>query len=427
MVGERNSPSKFPSREGVYGNAKQKVLKVINKLINNIKGDRWIWGTILILFIFSLLAVYSSTGTLAYRTRGGQTEFYLIKQLILMFGGLALIYGVHMINYKYFSRISQIFYYGSIILLAITLIFGTDINQAKRWLTLPVINLTMQTSDFAKLALTMYLARVLSKKQDVIKDFREGFWNMIIPVFIICALIAPEDMSTALIIFATSVLILFIGRVSLVYIGGLFVISILGLVLAITLLMNMPEEKMVSRMLTWKGRIEVYQESLFGDAESKKLAEPFQVTQAKIAIAKGGIFPNGPGNSTQKNFLPHAYSDYIYVIIIEEYGLIGGTFVLFLYLFFLFRTALMIKKAPKAFGAILAFSLALSLVIQAMMNMGVAVNLLPVTGLTLPLVSMGGSSTLFTSIAFGIVLSVSRDIETSKEKMVELVDEIAPE
>lgn len=398
---------------------------MINKLINNIKGDKWIWFTVLILFIFSLLSVYSSTGTLAYRTRGGHTEFYLIKQLILMFGGLGLMYVVHLINYKYFSRISQIFYYGSIILLAITLFFGTDINQAKRWLTLPVINLTMQTSDFAKLALTMYLARALSKNQEVIKDFKEGFWNMIIPVFIICALIAPEDMSSALVIFATSVLILFIGRVSLVYIGGLFVLSMMGLALAITLLFNMPEEKMKGRMLTWKGRIEVFQDSLFGNEDVKKQTEPFQVTQAKIAIAKGGIFPNGPGNSTQKNFLPHAYSDFIYVIIIEEYGLIGGIFILFLYLFFLFRTALMIKKTPKAFGAILAFGLALSLVIQAMINMGVAVNLLPVTGLTLPLVSMGGSSTLFTSIAFGIILSVSRDIEVRDEKMIDLVEKIA--
>lgn len=398
---------------------------MINKLINNIKGDKWIWGTILILFLFSLLSVYSSTGTLAYRARGGHTEFYLIKQLILMFGGLGMIYLVHLVNYKLFSRLSQIAFWLSIILLIITLAFGTDINQAKRWLTLPVINLTMQTSDFAKLALTMYLARILSKKQDDIKSFKEGFINMILPVFAICALIAPEDMSSALVIFATSVLILFIGRVSLIYIGGLFIISVLSLAMAVTFLLNMPEENMQGRMLTWKGRVEVFQESLFGDAESKKATEPFQVTQAKIAIAKGGLFPNGPGNSTQKNFLPHAYSDYIYVIIIEEYGLIGGVFILFLYLFFLFRTALMIKKTPKAFGAILAFGLALSLVIQAMINMGVAVNLLPVTGLTLPLISMGGSSTIFTSIAFGIILSVSRDVETRDEKMVELVDAIA--
>ncbi len=398
---------------------------MINKILNNRKGDKWIWFIILVLFIFSLLAVYSSTGTLAYRKKGGHTEFFLIKQLILMFGGIGLIYLTHLVNYKYFSRISQIFYYGSIILLIITLIFGTDINQAKRWLTLPVIKLTVQTSDFAKLALIMYLARVLSKKQEVIKDFKEGFWNMILPVFFICALIAPEDMSTALVLFGTCVLVMFIGRVSLIYIGGLMVISFMGLAMAIMLLYSMPEEKMKGRMLTWKGRIEVFQNSLFGDENTKKQTEPFQVTQAKIAIANGGIFPNGPGNSRQKNFLPHAYSDYIYVIIIEEYGLIGGVFILFLYLFFLFRTTLLIKKAPKAFGAILAFGLALSLVIQAMINMGVAVNLLPVTGLTLPLVSMGGSSTLFTSLAFGIVLSVSRDIEMSKEKMVELVDAIA--
>ena len=400
---------------------------MLNKIIQNIKGDKWIWFTILILFIFSLLAVYSATGTLAYRSRGGQTEFYLIKQLVLMFGGIGLIYLTHLVNYKYFSRISQIFFYISILLLIITLFFGTDINHAKRWLTLPVVNLTFQTSDFAKLALIMYLARLLSKQQDNMKAFKEGFQNMIMPVFIICALIAPEDLSSALVLFATSVLVLFIGRVNLLYIGGLFGISILGLVVFVTVLFSMPEEKIreIGRLGTAKSRIISFAPGMFGDGEESRTAEPFQVTQAKIAIAKGGVFPNGPGNSQQKNFLPHPYSDYIFAIIIEEYGLLGGAFIVFMYLFFLFRTALMIRKTPKAFGAILAFGLAITLVIQAMINMGVAVNLLPVTGLTLPLVSMGGSSTLFTSLAFGIILSVSRDIEVSKEKMLDLVEEIA--
>lgn len=389
---------------------------MINKIINNIKGDKWIWFTILVLFIFSSLAVYSSTSTLAYRTRAGHTEFYLIKQLILMFGGLGLMYIVHLVNYKYFSRIAQIFYYASIILLLITLIFATPINEAKRWLTLPIINLTVQTSDFAKLALVMYLARTLSKKQEVIKNFKEGFWQVIIPVFVICALIAPEDMSTALVLFVTSIFIMFIGRVSIVYIGSLLVLSVITLSMAVWVLNSLPEEKLRGRMKTWKGRIAVFQESITGDEETKKKVEPYQVTQAKIGIAKGGFFPNMPGSSTQKNFLPHAYSDYIYVIVIEEYGLIGGALILFLYLFFMYRTSLMIRKTPKAFGAILAFGLALSLVFQAMINMGVAVDLLPVTGLTLPLVSMGGSSTLFTSLALGIILSVSRDIEVNNKK-----------
>lgn len=398
---------------------------MFTKIKDNIKGDKWIWFTILILFIFSLLAVYSATGTLAYRQKGGDTEFYLLKQLVLMFGGLGLIYAVHLLDFKYFSRISQIFYYLSIILLAITLFFGTNINEAKRWLTLPVVNLTFQTSDFAKLALIMYLARLLSKQQDNMKNFKAGFQNMILPIVIICALIAPEDLSTSLVLFATSVLVLFIGRVHLMYISGLFVISLAGLALAIFLLFNLPEESLKGRMSTWKSRIEIFQSGFLDQENSKKVEEPFQITQAKIAIAKGGIFPNGPGNSQQKNFLPHPYSDFIFAIIIEEYGLIGGTLIVFLYIFFLIRTALMIKKTPKAFGAILAFGLALSLVIQALINMGVAVNLLPVTGLTLPLVSMGGSSTIFTSLAFGIVLSVSRDIDINYEKMVDLAESVA--
>jgi len=264
--------------------------------------------------------------------------------------------------------------------------------------------------------LVMYLARTLSKKQEVIKNFKEGFWQVIIPVFVICALIAPEDMSTALVLFVTSIFIMFIGRVSIVYIGSLLVLSVITLSMAVWVLNSLPEEKLRGRMKTWKGRIAVFQESITGDEETKKKVEPYQVTQAKIGIAKGGFFPNMPGSSTQKNFLPHAYSDYIYVIVIEEYGLIGGALILFLYLFFMYRTSLMIRKTPKAFGAILAFGLALSLVFQAMINMGVAVDLLPVTGLTLPLVSMGGSSTLFTSLALGIILSVSRDIEVNNKK-----------
>jgi len=382
---------------------------MFDNLIKNIKGDRYIWAIVLVLSLFSLLAVYSSTGTLAYKYRAGNTEYYLMKQILIIGGGLGLMYFTHLINYKYFSRISQILYYLSVVLLIITLFFGTDINEAKRWITLPGVNLTFQTSDLAKFALIMYLARMLSKKQDMVRSFKEGFWPTIFPVVVICGLIAPEDLSSALVLFSTSVLIMFVGRIHLAYIGGLVGISLLFVGMFVTLLFTLPEESMPGRMTTWKARIEAFT-NLNGEQE-----EPYQLVQSKIAIAKGGFFPNGPGNSTQRNFLPHPYSDFIYAIIIEEYGFFGGVFIVFLYLAFLVRSAFIVRKAPKAFGALLAFGLALSLTIQAMINMSVAVGLVPVTGLTLPLVSMGGSSTIFVSLAFGIILSVSRDAEQLEE------------
>lgn len=382
---------------------------MFDNLVKNIKGDRYIWAIVLVLSLFSLLAVYSSTGTLAYKYRAGNTEYYLMKQILIIGGGLGLMYFTHLINYKYFSRISQILYYLSVVLLIITLFFGTDINEAKRWITLPGVNLTFQTSDLAKFALIMYLARMLSKKQDMVRSFTEGFWPTIYPVVVICGLIAPEDLSSALVLFSTSVLIMFVGRIHLAYIGGLVGISLLFVGMFVTLLFTLPEESMPGRMTTWKARIEAFA-NLNGEQE-----EPYQLVQSKIAIAKGGFFPNGPGNSTQRNFLPHPYSDFIYAIIIEEYGFFGGVFIVFLYLAFLVRSAFIVRKAPKAFGALLAFGLALSLTIQAMINMSVAVGLVPVTGLTLPLVSMGGSSTIFVSLAFGIILSVSRDAEQLEE------------
>lgn len=382
---------------------------MFDNLVKNIKGDRYIWAIVLVLSLFSLLAVYSSTGTLAYKYRAGNTEYYLMKQILIIGGGLGLMYFTHLINYKYFSRISQILYYLSVVLLIITLFFGTDINEAKRWITLPGVNLTFQTSDLAKFALIMYLARMLSKKQDMVRSFTEGFWPTIYPVVVICGLIAPEDLSSALVLFSTSVLIMFVGRIHLAYIGGLVGISLLFVGMFVTLLFTLPKESMPGRMTTWKARIEAFA-NLNGEQE-----EPYQLVQSKIAIAKGGFFPNGPGNSTQRNFLPHPYSDFIYAIIIEEYGFFGGVFIVFLYLAFLVRSAFIVRKAPKAFGALLAFGLALSLTIQAMINMSVAVGLVPVTGLTLPLVSMGGSSTIFVSLAFGIILSVSRDAEQLEE------------
>ncbi|HAN20056.1 MAG TPA: cell division protein FtsW [Bacteroidales bacterium] len=372
------------------------------------KGDGVVWGVIFALSVFSLLAVYSSTGTLAYKYQEGNTLYYFFKHFVLLAFGIAIIYVTHLVPFKYYSRLSQFFLYLSIFLLAVTLVLGTSLNQATRWLTLPVIGLTIQTSDFAKLALIMYLARVLSLRQDKIDEFKDVVISLVIPVVIVCGLIMPANLSTALILFFTSFVLMFIGRVKIKYLLSIGLIGILAVSLVVGGVLISGKKGRVS---TWQNRIEHF---VSGESE-----ENYQAEQSKIAIASGGIFGKGPGNSTQRNFLPHPYSDFIYAIIIEEYGFIGGVVVLFLYLFLLYRAGVIVRKTTRTFAAFLSIGLAISLTFQAMINMGVAASLFPVTGQTLPLVSMGGSSILFTGIAFGIILSVSRSLEIEKETAAE--------
>jgi cell division protein FtsW len=318
------------------------------------------------------------------------------------------------------------------------LFFGVKLNEGSRWIRLPIINLTFQTSDLAKLALFMYLSRLLSRKQMVIKDFRKGFLPVIIPVAIVCLLIAPANLSTALLIGATSMMLLFIGRVSWKHLAltcGVALIPIAILVLAAVIghktssgdVADHPKTESHSRLLvrvnTWISRVESF---VYGTKESNA-DNDYQINQAKIAIAKGGWIGLGPGNSQQRNFLPHPYSDFIYAIIIEEYGLIGGAVIIGIYLLFLFRSIRIYRRCPFAFGAFLALGLSFTLMIQALANMAVNVNLFPVTGVTLPLVSMGGSSFLFTCLAIGILLSVARNVEQLEGDKVEKALESAEE
>jgi len=385
-------------------------------LISKTKGDVVIWIIVFMLSIFSLLAVYSSTGTMAYKYQSGNTEYYLFKHLFLMCFGLAMLYLCHKINYVYYSRVSQILLWISVPLLIFTYIAGSNINQAHRWITLPGINLSFQTSDLAKLALIMYTARMLSKKQEVITDFKKGTLPIILPAIIICGLIAPANLSTAAVLFATCLLIMFIGRMNfkhialIVFSGLIFIVSIIIVLHKIGQSTHHP----IGRVETWVSRVE----NFMGDGNQE---EYFQSQQAKIAVATGGFFGKGPGNSVEKNFLPNPYSDFIFAIIVEEYGYLGGLFLIFLYMLLLYRSIRIVVKSPKAFGALLAAGLCFSLVLQAFVNMGVAVHIFPVTGLTMPLVSMGGTSLWFTSIAFGIILSVSRDIEENEELEPDIV------
>lgn len=396
-------------------------------LISKTKGDKVIWALVVLLTLVSLLAVYSATGSLAYKNYRGNTEIYLIKQIAFIIAGILVIYFAHLVNYTFYSKAAKIAFLISLPLLFYTLFFGVKMNEGSRWIRLPLINMTMQTSDLARLALFMYLARLISKKQDVIKDFKQGFLPIIIPVAITCALIAPANLSTALLLGASCLLLMFIGRVSTKHILmtiGVALIPILFLVSASMIrhgksggqeaeITKKSSSGLFGRVDTWIGRMENF---IYGSKEADN--DAYQVNQAKIAIAKGGVLGVGPGNSTTRDYLPQAYNDFIYAIIIEEYGLLGGAFIMFIYLVFLYRCIRIYKRCPYAFGAFLALGLSFTLAIQAVANMAVTVNLFPVTGVTLPLVSMGGTSFIFTCLAIGIILSVARNVEQLEGKAV---------
>lgn len=379
---------------------------MMKKIFEHIGGDKTIWMIVLILSFISLLAVYSSTGTLAYKYQGGHTEFYLFKHLSILVMGIGLMYLAHLIPYKYFSRISQLLIFISIPLLLLTLITGTNLNEASRWLTLPVINISFQTSDLAKLALIMYVARLLAKKQEEIKDLKQAFVPIMVPIILTTGLILPANFSTAAVLFATSLVLLFIGRINFKYIIGIIGIGVIGFLLLLMIAKVNPN--ILPRLDTWVARFESFSDK---DSEGN-----YQADQAKIAIATGNFFGKMPGNSVQRNFLPHPYSDFIFAIIVEEYGLIGASIILMLYLIFFYRSVKIASNSPGTFGAFLSIGLAFSLVFQAMINMMVAVNLLPVTGQPLPLLSMGGTSIWFTSISIGIILSVSKESTNQPEE-----------
>ena len=342
-----------------------------DNLVKKTKGDKVIWAIVIILTLASLLLVYSSTGSLAYRL-SKSNESYLFKQFAFIMLGLLIIYFAHRINYTLYSRVALVLFLISIPLLLYTLLFGVQLNAGSRWIKLPVINMTFQTSDLAKLALFMYMSRMLSRKQNVIKDFKKGFLPIIIPVAVICLLIAPANLSTSLLIAGTSLMLMFIGRVSTKHMLLTIGIAAIPIVLLITLAVStydkqthetkkLPAFLSAGRIPTWISRIQTF---VYGSKEDDG-EKNYQINQAKIAIAKGMVFGVGPGNSTQKDFLPYPYADFIYATIIEEYGMIGGIFIIFLYLVFLYRCIKIVAKAPSSFGALLAVGLGLVLTIQA--------------------------------------------------------------
>jgi len=377
----------------------------MKNFLKRINGDKTIWAVVVLLSILSILTVYSSIATLAYKYKAGDTVPYLLKHTTFILLGLVLMYITHKIRSGFYSRVACVAILIAVPLLLLTLISGSSINEASRWLKIPGTDLTFQTSDFAKIALILYVARTLAIKQNEIKDFRSAFLPIIIPVVFVCVLIMPANFSTSAVLFTTCLILMFIGRINFKYILSVIGIGMIAVFLLGLVIWNFPDA--IHRGPTWKARIENFIE---GKSETN-----FQVEQSKIAIATGGIMGKGPGKSTQRNFLPHPYSDFIYAIIIEEYGLWMAVFVIFLYLVLLHRAARIATKCQKIFPSMLAVGCAFILVFQAMINMAVAVNLVPVTGQPLPLVSMGGTSIWFTSIAIGMILSASRELEKEKK------------
>jgi len=382
---------------------------------NTFKGDRVIWALVALFMFYSLLAVYSSSAIVAYSRFQGNTTFFFKTQLIMLFFGLVIIIITHNLPVRIYSSLAGVFLIFSLILLVLTLLFGVRINEATRWIEIPGTGFRLQSSDVAKVALVIYLARILSQYQHELDNFVLVTKYLMLPVALMCGLILTENLSTAVMIFGISLLILFIGRVPvrflLIYAG----IAIATLLLAAFLISVIWPHN--NRVEVWKNRIENY----FSHAEDDP-DEDYQINQAKIAIATGGLFGKAPGKSTQRNMLPQSNSDFIFAIIIEEYGLLFGAVpVILAYMILLFRGIAIAKKCETAFPAFLVMGLTLMIVVQALLNMLVATGLLPVTGQTLPMISWGRTSVLVMSFSIGAILSVSRVVyaRTRNEELPE--------
>ena len=380
-------------------------------IFQHIKGDRTIWALVAILALFSFMPVYSASANLVSIV-GGSTLGYLIKHVVLLLMGFAIIYAVHKIPYRYFSGGSVLFLPIVFFLLIFTLAQGTTIGgaYASRWISIPIIGVGFQTSTLAGLVLMVYTARYLAKNKDLKIIFNESLLQLWLPVALILMLILPANFSTTAIIFSMILILAFVGGYPLKYIGYILGAGVIVLTLFILTAKAFPEA-MPNRVNTWGNRIENFSKS--GGQEL------YQVEKAKIAIATGGVLGKGPGKSIQKNFLPQSSSDFIYAIIVEEYGLVGAILIVFVYFLLLFRIFITVKKATTIFGTLLVIGVGLPIIFQAGINMAVATNLFPVTGQTLPLISSGGTSIWMTCFALGMILSVSASKEETEETILD--------
>jgi cell division protein FtsW len=364
----------------------------------NLRGDRYIWLIAGLLMLASTLLVYSATGSLAHRQRNSDTEYFLFRHIGISGLGLILMFAVHHIPYKYFGRIAQFGWIPAILLLLYTLMKGTELNDASRWVEIPLLGVSFQSSEWARFAIVLFLARFLSRHQEEVDQWKAIFLPLILPVGLTFLLIAPDNLSSAALFLLVVLLMLGVGSVRFKH---LFVL-IFGCAFFISTFVAITYHFDWFRSKTWVSRIETF-------LSSDLSREPEQITHARIAIVTGGLLGKGPGKSTQRNFLPQAYNDFIYATLLEEYGIVGGAVICTLYLGLLFRVLRAIHRSDNLFGSLMAAGLTMMLTVQALANMAVAVGLVPVTGQSLPLVSWGGTSVLFTCISLGIILSVCRD------------------
>jgi cell division protein FtsW len=383
-------------------------------LTRTFKGDRVIWALVVVFMIYSLLAVYSSSVSVAYIKHGGNTTYFLRSQFFMLLLSLGIITVVHFLPYRIYYKMSGLILLFSVGLLILTFAIGARVNEAVRTIAIPGTGFRIQTSDIAKVALVIYLARALSQFQGELNNFILVTKYFMFPVAVICALIMPENLSTALMVFGISLTIMFIGRVPLKYLIAYIGIAVVGVAM-FALVLSMVSKQ--NRVEVWKTRIE----NFFSGKEDEDA--DYQSNQAKIAISTGGLFGKAPGKSAQRNMLPQSNSDFIFAIIIEEYGLLFGAIPLILaYMILLFRGITIVKKCETAFPAYLVMGLIVMITIQAMLNMLVAVGLFPVTGQTLPMVSWGRTSVLVVSFSIGAILSVSR-VVNARIRQEELPEE----
>jgi len=374
----------------------------VTKFANNIQGDKAIWAVVALLAVFSFLPVYSASSNLVYVVGNGTTTGHLLKHGLLLVLGFGIIYGVHKIPAHFFKGLSIIAMPVVLLLLAYTLAQGTTIDgaNASRWIRIPVVGISFQTSNLAGVVLMIYVARYLTKIKDREIRFKESILPLWAPVFLVILLILPANFSTAGILFFMVMVLSFLGGYPLKYLLGISLAGLLSLCFFVLLARAVPD-LFPNRVDTWMSRIESFWDPTDTEAD-------YQIEKAKIAIANGGLLGNGAGKSVMKNFLPQSSSDFIYAIIIEEYGLIGGLALMFFYLLLLFRIVVVANANETVFGKLLVVGVGLPIVFQALINMAVAVELFPVTGQTLPLISSGGTSIWMTCLAIGIILSASR-------------------
>lgn len=378
---------------------------MIKTVFSYLKGDKVIWMIALILSLFSLVSVYSFTPILV-RSGDAGTESFLIKHVMMVVTGFAFMFYVHNVNFKYFSKLSQLLIWVAVILLFVTLVAGVKINSAERWLEIPLLNIKFQTSDFAKVVLIVFIARMLTINRDKLDDFKEGLFPVLLPVGLVVGLILSQNLSTAVLIFGIALLMFFIGKVPMRHIMTIVGSAIAGLALMLLLAKVNPE--LLPRLETWMNR--------FTSHSSEDPKKQWQINNALKAIDNGGALGKGPGNGQMKHIIPEAYADFVYASFIEEFGFIGGATLLLLYLILLYRCILIAAKCDSNFGSLLVVGLCLNLVFMAFVNMAVCTKIMPVTGQNMPLISMGGTSTWFTCISLGMILSVSRSVEQESEE-----------